>query len=186
MFFQLRFFDPSASAATISTQAGVIIGAKTAAQVCTGMLWGRLADYEFGGRKTVLMIGLLSSGIASIGYGFSTTFISAVLWQVFGGAMSSNVGITRCVVAELNPEKRCVYLPRFQIVHFTEPTQLSYSGLVASSIICKRGYADRPFGRRILELQSWRRSSQGISICSTKRIRSDDLHRCSPWSLLRG
>jgi hypothetical protein len=45
-------------------------------------------------------------GIACIGYGFSKSFVSAVAWQVFGGAMSSNVGITRCVVAELNPEKR--------------------------------------------------------------------------------
>jgi len=106
MFYQLKFFDPSISDTSLSTQAGIIVGAKTAAQVCTGMLWGRLADSEWGGRKTVLTIGLLSSGLACIGYGFSKTFESAVAWQVFGGAMSSNVGITRCVVAELNPEKR--------------------------------------------------------------------------------
>jgi MFS family permease len=120
MFYQLRFFNPSAPDALISTQAGIIVGSKTAAQVCTGMLWGRLADSEFGGRKTVLMIGLLSSGmftqcretlltpkgLACIGYGFSKSFISAVAWQVFGGMMSSNVGIVRCVVAELNPEKQ--------------------------------------------------------------------------------
>jgi MFS family permease len=121
MFYQLKFFDPSISDSLLSTQAGIIVGAKTAAQVCTGMLWGHLADSEWGGRKTVLMIGLLSSGmfsvagwrifltmlgLASVGYGFSKTFVSAVAWQVFGGAMSSNVGITRCVVAELNPEKR--------------------------------------------------------------------------------
>ncbi|KAF8851776.1 MFS general substrate transporter [Acephala macrosclerotiorum] len=106
MFYQLKYFNPSASESLISTQAGIIVGSKTAAQVCTGMLWGRLADSEWGGRKTVLMIGLLSSGLACIGYGFSTTFVSAVAWQVFGGAMSSNVGIVRCVVAELNPEKR--------------------------------------------------------------------------------
>ncbi|PMD29864.1 MFS general substrate transporter [Hyaloscypha variabilis F] len=106
MFYQLRFFNPEASEAMISTQAGIIVGAKTAAQVCTGMLWGRLADSEYGGRKTVLMIGLICSGISCIGYGLSRTFISAVVWQVFGGAMSSNVGIVRCVVAELNPEKR--------------------------------------------------------------------------------
>ncbi|KAH7370908.1 major facilitator superfamily transporter [Rhexocercosporidium sp. MPI-PUGE-AT-0058] len=106
MFYQLRFFSPNASDAMISTQAGLIVGSKTAAQVCTGMLWGRLADSEWGGRKTVLLIGLISSGLSCIGYGFSTTFASAVAWQVFGGAMSSNVGIVRCVVAELNPEKR--------------------------------------------------------------------------------
>ncbi|KAL5326247.1 hypothetical protein ACEPPN_007385 [Leptodophora sp. 'Broadleaf-Isolate-01'] len=106
MFYQLRFFSPDASDALISTQAGIIVGSKTAAQVCSGMLWGRLADSEWGGRKTVLLIGLISSGLSCIGYGFSTTFASAVAWQVFGGAMSSNVGIVRCVVAELNPEKR--------------------------------------------------------------------------------
>jgi hypothetical protein len=30
------------------------------------MLWGRLADSEYGGRKAVLMIGLLCSGISLI------------------------------------------------------------------------------------------------------------------------
>ncbi len=60
MFYQLKFFDPSLSDAAISTQAGLLISAKTAAQVCTGMFWGRLADSEHGGRKVVLLIGLLS------------------------------------------------------------------------------------------------------------------------------
>lgn len=41
-----------------------------------------------------------------VGYGLSRSFIAAVLFQVFGGLMSSNVGIVRCVVAELNPEKK--------------------------------------------------------------------------------
>ena len=60
MFYQLRSFDPSASEATISTQAGLLVGAKTAAQVLTGMFWGKLADSELGGRKMVLFIGLMS------------------------------------------------------------------------------------------------------------------------------
>ena len=60
MFYQLKFFDPSASGATISTQAGIIVSAKTAAQVITGMFWGRLADSDWGGRKLVLTVGLLS------------------------------------------------------------------------------------------------------------------------------
>lgn len=48
----------------------------------------------------------LRPGISYTGYGLARSFPVAVLWQVFGGAMSSNVAITRCVVAELNPEKR--------------------------------------------------------------------------------
>ena len=66
MFYQLGFFNPSISPELLSTQAGIIVGAKTAAQVCTGMLWGRVADSEFGGRKAVLMIGLLSSGLVNL------------------------------------------------------------------------------------------------------------------------
>ncbi|KAI9844839.1 MAG: hypothetical protein M1837_005257 [Sclerophora amabilis] len=106
MFYQLKYFDPSASDAKVSTQAGIMIGSKTAAQVCTGLLWGQLADSDLGGRKTVLVIGLLSSCVSYLGYGFSTSFASAIAWQIVGGAMSSNVAITRCIVAEINPEKR--------------------------------------------------------------------------------
>ena len=51
---------------------------------------------------------LILEGISVIGYGMSRSFLAAVFWQVFGGVMSSNVGIVRCVVAELNPEKRWV------------------------------------------------------------------------------
>lgn len=60
MFYQLKFFDPNLSDAAISAQAGLLVGAKTAAQVCTGMFWGRVADSEKGGRKAVLLLGLLS------------------------------------------------------------------------------------------------------------------------------
>lgn len=70
------------------------------------MFWGKLADSEVGGRKIVLFVGLMSCCISYIGYGLARSFGAAVLWRVFGGALSSNVAITRCVVAELNPEKR--------------------------------------------------------------------------------
>ena len=60
MFYQLKFFNPANTDATISFQAGILVGAKTAAQVCTGMLWGRFADSDWGGRKSVLTIGLVS------------------------------------------------------------------------------------------------------------------------------
>ena len=62
MFYQLRYFNPSASDATISSQAGFLVGAKTIAQVSTGIIWGRIADTDWVGRKIVLTIGLLSAG----------------------------------------------------------------------------------------------------------------------------
>lgn len=44
-----------------------------------------------------------------IGYGFAHSFPTAIFWQVFAGLMSNNVATTRCVVAELNPEKWYIF-----------------------------------------------------------------------------
>ncbi|KAF4978267.1 hypothetical protein FZEAL_5324 [Fusarium zealandicum] len=101
-----KYFDPDAPPEPIFTQAGLIIGAKTAAHVCTGMFWGRLADWEYCGRRTVLVFGLLSSTVAIFGYGFSQTFAAALAWQVLDGALNSTVSMVRCVISELNPQKR--------------------------------------------------------------------------------
>lgn len=61
MFYQLKFISPSASDAAIATQVGILVGAKTASKVGTGIVWGRLADANYGGRKLVLLIGLTTS-----------------------------------------------------------------------------------------------------------------------------
>jgi MFS family permease len=106
IFFQLRYFNPSASAATISAQSGLIIGCKTAAHVCTGLLWGRLADHIRIGRKTVLVVGLLASSLATLGYGISGSFKAALIWQMLDGALNATIAMVRCMTAELNPEKR--------------------------------------------------------------------------------
>ncbi|KAF2715745.1 MFS general substrate transporter [Pleomassaria siparia CBS 279.74] len=106
MFFQLKFFDPSASDATISTQIGFMIGCKTAAHVCTGLIWGSLADHASIGRKCVLVTGLFATSLATLGYGFSETFKAAVAWQVLDGALNATLAMVRCMISELNPEKR--------------------------------------------------------------------------------
>ncbi|KAF7548918.1 hypothetical protein G7Z17_g6747 [Cylindrodendrum hubeiense] len=103
---QLQHFDPSAPPATISARAGIMIGAKTAAHVCTGLIWGRLADWEYCGRKAVIVFGLMASSISILGYGFSQTFVMALTCQILDGALNSTVSMTRCVIAELNPQKR--------------------------------------------------------------------------------
>ncbi|KIW24580.1 hypothetical protein, variant 1 [Cladophialophora immunda] len=106
MFFQLRHFDPSAGPATISAQAGLILSSKTAAHVSTGLFWGRFADSEYGSRKLVLVVGLVSSGVAMLGYGFSESIEAAVAWQVLDGILNSSISMIRCLTAELYPEKR--------------------------------------------------------------------------------
>lgn len=136
MFYQLKFFNPSLSDAAISAQAGFLISSKTAAQVCTGMLWGRLADSDYGGRKVVLLIGLVGCCVFYLGYGLSRSFIGACVCQVLAGALNSNVALTRCVVAELNPEKKSVTLSPWQctlLMHHQIPSP----GTSPASVVCE-------------------------------------------------
>lgn len=106
MFFQLKHFNPDAPAAVITTQSGLLVGCKTGAHVCTGLVWGRLSDHILASRKIVLVFGLLASSAATVGYGFSTTFHQAVAWQMLDGALNATVAMIRCMTAELNPEKK--------------------------------------------------------------------------------
>ncbi|PQE30701.1 MFS transporter protein [Rutstroemia sp. NJR-2017a WRK4] len=104
MFYQLKSFDPGLSDAAISSQAGILQGCFTGAQVCTAVLWGKAADTW--GRKIVLMVGLLGTAVSCMGYGFATTFWQAALFRAFGGAINGTVGIIRTMVAEITKEKK--------------------------------------------------------------------------------
>ncbi|CAK4033333.1 related to permease of the major facilitator superfamily [Lecanosticta acicola] len=104
MVHQLKSFDPELSEVTISHQAGVLQGAFTAAQIFTSILWGRAADQPALGRKTVLNIGLVGTGIGCIGVAFSKTYAQAVFWRLVSGAVNGTVGSARTMVAEITPK----------------------------------------------------------------------------------
>ncbi|KOS20306.1 putative membrane protein [Escovopsis weberi] len=106
MFYQLKWFDPLLSDATISGQAGILHASFTAAQFVTAMMWGRIADSKFAGRKTVLLIGLLGTSLSCLGFGFCTTFWQALLFRTFGGITNGNVGVMRTMISEIVREKR--------------------------------------------------------------------------------
>lgn len=108
MFYQLRSFDPSLPDSTISSQAGILQGCFTAAQFLTAVFWGRLADSDWMGRKRVLMIGLFGTCISCLGFGFSRSFIAAAVFRTLGGALNSNVGVMRTMIAEIIQEKKYV------------------------------------------------------------------------------
>lgn len=105
MFHQLQSFDPSAPDSEISFQTGVLQGVFSSAQVFTGVLWGRVADAPWGGRKFVLLIGLIGTAISCVGVAFSRSFASAVVWRCLGGAVNGTVGAARTTLAE-TVEKR--------------------------------------------------------------------------------
>ncbi|KAL1850831.1 hypothetical protein Plec18170_006667 [Paecilomyces lecythidis] len=106
MFYQLRSFDPSLPDSTISSQAGILQGCFTAAQFLTAVFWGRLADSDWMGRKRVLMIGLFGTCVSCLGFGFSRSFIAAAIFRTLGGALNSNVGVMRTMIAEIIQEKK--------------------------------------------------------------------------------
>ncbi|KAI6092014.1 MFS general substrate transporter [Hypoxylon rubiginosum] len=106
MFYQLQWFDPSLSDAVISSQAGILHASFTAAQFFTAMIWGRVADSTWAGRKTVILIGLFGTLLSCIGYGFSTSFYQALFFRCLGGATNGNVGVMRTMISEIVREKK--------------------------------------------------------------------------------
>ncbi|KAJ5550835.1 hypothetical protein N7461_005533 [Penicillium sp. DV-2018c] len=106
MFYQLRSFDPSLPDSKISEQAGILQGSFTAAQFITAVWWGRLADADWMGRKRVLLIGLLGTCLSCVGFGFSRSFATAMVFRTLGGALNSNIGVMRTLIAEIIAEKR--------------------------------------------------------------------------------
>lgn len=109
MFYQLRSFNPSLPDAVISSQTGILQGAFTAAQFATAIIWGRIADTEYVGRKRVLLIGLLGTSISCVGFGFSRSFLAAAVFRTLGGALNSNVGVMRTMIAEIIQEKKYAF-----------------------------------------------------------------------------
>ncbi|RMY82170.1 hypothetical protein D0864_08121 [Hortaea werneckii] len=114
MYYQLKSFRTShdnqpPSDAVVAQQAGLLSAAFTAARFCTAILWGRLADSEhplLGGRKRVILIGLVGSGIGSLGFGFSRSFGAAVFWRALSGTLNGNIGVMRTMISEMVQEKR--------------------------------------------------------------------------------
>lgn len=106
MFYQLKSFNPSLPASTISAQAGMLQGSFTAAQFVTAVLWGRMADAAWVGRKRVLLIGLVGTAVSCVGFGFSRTFWQAMVCRTLGGVLNGNVGVMRTMISEIIKEKR--------------------------------------------------------------------------------
>ena len=110
MFYQLKTFTlPDGSApsdATVSRQAGMLAAGFTGAQFLTAMLWGRLADSERFGRKRVILIGLLGTAVGALGFGFSESFVMAMVWRCVGGILNGNIGVMRTMISEIIREKR--------------------------------------------------------------------------------
>ncbi|KAL9094966.1 MAG: hypothetical protein Q9165_002916 [Trypethelium subeluteriae] len=106
MFYQLKSFNPSLPDATISAQAGAMQASFTAMQFVTAIMWGRVSDSSWGGRKRVIVVGLLGTCMSVLGFGFSKSFAQAVFFRCLGGFLNGNVGVMRTMISEIIKGKK--------------------------------------------------------------------------------
>ncbi|TGJ82641.1 hypothetical protein E0Z10_g6144 [Xylaria hypoxylon] len=93
-YYQLKSFNPSATEQVLSWQTGVALASFTASQSCTAIPWGYVADAKWGGRRNVLLIGLVGTSLSCFGVAFSRSFASVVAFRIAGGAMNGTIGVT--------------------------------------------------------------------------------------------
>ncbi|KAI4131410.1 MAG: hypothetical protein LQ338_001237 [Usnochroma carphineum] len=110
MFTMIQWFDATLSDGVVASKAGLLAASFEASQAVTGIIWGRLADKPWMGRKKVLLVGISGSFASVVGFGFSRTFSWALFFRIVGGAMNGNVGVMRTMISEIVDDKR--YQPK--------------------------------------------------------------------------
>ncbi|KAK5110571.1 hypothetical protein LTR62_005764 [Meristemomyces frigidus] len=83
--------------------AGITAAIFSLSQALMGIPWGRFSDIY--GRKPAILLGLLSTMLTSLLWGFSRTLPMAIVARALSGAGNGNVGIIRTTVAEMVPFK---------------------------------------------------------------------------------
>jgi MFS family permease len=92
-YYQLKSFNPSLPEETLLWQTGIATSSFSGAQIFTAVIWGRIADSQWGGRKRVLLIGLWGTGLSCVGLAFSRSFLAVALFRLLAGALNGTVGI---------------------------------------------------------------------------------------------
>ncbi|KAF3481269.1 uncharacterized protein GIQ15_04028 [Arthroderma uncinatum] len=109
IIFQLKSFrlpDGSApSAATLAFQVSVLGFATAVPQLVMSTVWGILADSPRVGRKRVILIGLVVSGIGSLSLGFTTSFMGVIACRFLVGMAGGNKSVMRAMIKEISGDK---------------------------------------------------------------------------------
>ena len=80
----------------IGYYSGGIISAFMAGQFISNIIWGIISEKY--GVKKVILFGLLSSSISTIIFGFSSSFIWAILTRFINGILTGNLGVTKTYI----------------------------------------------------------------------------------------
>ncbi|KAF2859415.1 MFS general substrate transporter [Piedraia hortae CBS 480.64] len=83
--------------------AGLAAATFSLCQACAGVPWGRFSDVY--GRKVAILLGMTSTMVTSLMWGFSVNLPMAIVARALAGIGNGNVGIIRTTVAEMVPFK---------------------------------------------------------------------------------
>ncbi|TFK47990.1 MFS general substrate transporter [Heliocybe sulcata] len=86
----------------IGYYAGAIMSAFYVTETLFIFFWGRLSDSI--GRRPVVLIGILGSGVTMLMFGLSRTFIGLLLSRGLSGAVNGNIGVLKSMIAEITDE----------------------------------------------------------------------------------
>ncbi|KAF3904395.1 hypothetical protein ABW21_db0202763 [Orbilia brochopaga] len=115
IYYMVSHFHVTSNDGEIALWTGSTIAAFAFAETLTGILWGNLSDRI--GRKPVLIIGLLGTGLSMLLFGLAPSMPLALAARALGGLLNGNVGVIQTTVAELVPKRE--YQPRaFSIMPF--------------------------------------------------------------------
>ena len=81
---------------------GALAACWSLAQFCTSMPWGRVSDAGLG-RKPLLAMSAVSSGVSVLLFGSSRSLAAAALSRLVGGAFNCTSVALKCVIAESFP-----------------------------------------------------------------------------------
>ena len=83
----------------LGTHAGLLASSFCAAQFCSSMLWGRLADRI--GLRPCLIAGTMGSAVAFIAFGLSANFSQAVMARAAAGLLNGNAGVLKSYIGRV-------------------------------------------------------------------------------------
>lgn len=101
--FMILEFYPGLKETEIGYYSGILEGSFHIGSIIGSIFWGWYSDKY--GRKPALILGLFGTILATIGFGFSPNFGSAIATRLLWGLLNGNVGVAKTALSEVCSDK---------------------------------------------------------------------------------
>lgn len=78
---------------------GILASVFFMSQLCSTFFWGWLSDRI--GRRPVLLLGVMGSGVSITLFGFSNSYIFAIMMRILSGLLNGNIGVVKSYLGEI-------------------------------------------------------------------------------------